>query len=157
MKYIPRNSNFVDMQDEFADELASGCRTYLDGLEAFKDVVAKYIDSYLDAIIKEHLEERKFFAYCNGKNPVVMFMLGENKLPDGQVDGFYTERPLSDLLDEIGAEVREVEEAEDAAAVALMFESVAAKFREREKAIPTEQAEWEKRYAERVATTPPSA
>ena len=144
MKYKPRNSNFVDMQDEFADELASACRTYRDGLEEFKDVVAKYIDGYLDAIIKEHLEERQFMACC-GKEPSIMFCLGENQLSDGTTDLFYTDRPLREVLD--GLDPKELDEADHAAATAVMFEELAARFRVREQEIIREDEEFAARYA----------
>ena len=138
MKYIPRNSNFVDMQDEFADELASACQTYRGGLEDFKDAVAKYIDGYLDAIIKEHLEERQFMVTC-GETPSIMFCLGENKLPDGTVDLFYTDRPLLQVLDSL--DPQELDEQSHAANIAEIFERLAVKFRAREAEIKIEERE----------------
>lgn len=137
MRYKPRNSNFAELQDEFADDVIQACRSN-NPLEQLKDYVAETIDSYLDAIIKEHLAERKFMAVC-GKEPMVWFLLGENNRPDGVTDMFFTETTLRALLDDLNPE--EIDEVEHAGATALILEKAAARFREREAQIPKEDAE----------------
>lgn len=137
MKYKPRQSNF----DEFADEVVGRILEVKDGIETIKDAIGEEIDDYVDAVIAEQLEQRHFLvSTCGG--PTVMFCLGEDHKVDGQIDLFYAETTLEQILKDL--EPDECDEQEDAVRIALMLEAAATRFREQVKEIAALDAEYAK-------------
>lgn len=134
MKYKPRQSNF----DEFGDEVAGRILEAKSTIEDVKDAIAKEIDEYVDAIIKEHLDEAKVYPAATAPDPIICFSLGEDHPPNGLVTIFYKDIPLKDILEEL--DLDEFEKSSDAIRLAEMLELLAKQCREKADEISKEMA-----------------
>jgi hypothetical protein len=97
MKYKPKYSNFDEMQDEIAERLMEAKNT----LEDVKDAIAKEVDEYVEAILREQVEETEVTLQPGeGECPIdVMFAAGEKVDSKGRIDLFHRKVPLIELLD----------------------------------------------------------
>ncbi len=124
MKYKPRNSNFAELQDWFAEEVIETCREP-EPLERLKDYVAKTIDTYVDEIMEEMLANHHFICLPS-TNPIISFCVGETTNSENVVTPFFKDTTLQEVLDDIEGEVVDTE---DALPVAQMLETCAARLR----------------------------
>lgn len=134
MKYKPRQSNFEAFGDEIAGRVLEAKAT----IEDVKDAIAKEIDEYIDAILKEHLDAASVYPATTAPNPVICFSLGEDHQKDGQITIFYKDVPLKEILEELDLE--EFEESADAIRLAEMLESLAKQCRDKADEISKEAA-----------------
>lgn len=124
MKYEPRHSNFVEMQDEIVEELLG----IYSKIENVKDTVAKVIDGYVDAIMEETINGQFLCGVVEpGKGAFVTYYPGgEGMKVDGDV--FTTQQSLESLIQNLVE--HEFDYREDAEATAAMLEREAARIRE---------------------------
>jgi hypothetical protein len=97
MKYQPKYSNFTEIQSDVAERLLD-----VHGeIEAIKDVIAEEIDAFVEAIMKEQLEEAHVWTVTHRAPALidVMFSAGEKKLDNG-IDLFARQIPLIDIIEE---------------------------------------------------------
>ena len=100
MKYIPRLTNFADLQGEIAVEVVKN-------VDNIKDTIARILDDYLEGVMSEHLKETDAYIVNSDDRIEIHIIFGffTAKLESGDLvqdvlsKTFYLDELLDDMDD----------------------------------------------------------
>lgn len=148
MEYKPLHSNFEQLQDEAIERVFDGQKA----VEDIKDLMAREIDLWVQAILKEHVEEVEVQTWSGDNDcPVHVFFSAGDKQTETCIDMFSRRIPFTEILDgfddwdDLGMNT-EIE-PESVRKLAGQIKAFADRLYQRADEIEKENAEWEQKWA----------